>query len=205
MRQRCAALLLDTKYLRDRRWNEQGVVDRTELHQPHAVAVVLDHFGGQPQPEPGLSDAASANDSYQTITRQQALDLDQLAFTPNERCQHLGKIRIPAAAASALRSIAGDFGDGTNEPITPAWQSLDPMLAPRHLGERAADGGDLHRQVAFFNHEARPRRIHDARLGDVLAGMLEQCCQHGDPARAQSGGLARTSQRAGLRVEHEGA
>ena len=120
--------------MRHRGRHQHGIADRSELNQPHTVAIRIHYLGGHLQRKPGLADAADANDGQQSLARQQPLDLDQLPFAADERRQWLGQIRILAAAASVLVPIVGECGDGADKAIAPPRQRLDPMLAARRSG-----------------------------------------------------------------------
>ena len=74
-----------------------GSASSAKLHQPDAVAIRIHHFGGHLQREPGLADAADADQRQQPGARQQPLDLDQLPLAADERRQRLGQIRVLAA------------------------------------------------------------------------------------------------------------
>jgi hypothetical protein len=70
--------------LRYRYWHQRRIGDRTEFHQPYAVAIRVDDFGRHLQCEPGLADATDADERHQPLARQQPLDLHQLALAADE-------------------------------------------------------------------------------------------------------------------------
>ena len=191
-----AGSFLHAKHLRHRRRHQRGITDRSELDQPHAVAVRIHHFGRRLQREPGLADAARAHERQQAFARQQPLDLHQLALAADERRQRLGQIRALAALRS-VPALVRKFGDRSDETITAPGQRLDPALPAGRLREHATERRDLHREIAFLDDDARPRGVQDAGLGDVLVGLLDQSGKDGHRARAQRYGRTRFGEHAG--------
>ena len=99
--------------------------------------------------------------------------------------------------------VVRELGDRSDEAIAAPCQRLDPALAAGRLREHAANRRDLHREIAFFDDDARPRGVDDAVLRNVLVRSLDERGQDGHRARAQGHGLASLGQHACLGVEPE--
>ena len=155
------------------------------------------------QREPSLSDAADTNEGQQAGARQQSLDLHQLTFAADEGGQRLGQIRVLIAPGTL--SVAKALDDRPDKPITPPCQRLDPTLASGHLRQHTPDGRDLHREIAFFNHDAGPRRVHDRALLNKLVAPLDERGQNSHRARAQRHRNARLGEHSRFGVKPEGA
>jgi hypothetical protein len=103
----------------------------------------------------------------------------------DERRQRLGQIR--ALADIVVFGFVRQFCDGPDEAIAAPGQRLDPTFSSGRLRKHAAQRRDLHREIAFFDDDARPRGVHDAGLGDVLIWLLDESGQDRHSAGAQRG------------------
>src|SRR5215471_14238391 len=95
------------------------------------------------------------------------------------------KVRASGFVLRHAHDVALELADRADKAVTATGQSLHPGLASGSASEHPPNRGDLHREIALFDDEPWPGRIHDARLLDVLVGMLDQGGQHSDRAWAE--------------------
>ena len=60
-----------------------------------------------------------------------------------------------------MMNLEPETPDRSDKAIASPGQRLDPALASGCLRQHTPDRIDLHREVAFFNHDARPRGLDD--------------------------------------------
>src|SRR5947199_199312 len=63
--------------------------------------------------------------------------------------------------------------------ITTARQGFDPTLGTFFNAQGSTQRGNLNREIAFFNQQARPRGVDQRVLGDDVAAVLYEHAQQG--------------------------
>ena len=92
LRARFAGLLVNTQDLRSDIGNQRRLFDGSEIHEPDAIGIFLQHISADLQRQTRLAEAAHAQQGQQAGTLEQFLDVGKLALAPDEGGDLLRKI-----------------------------------------------------------------------------------------------------------------
>ena len=197
------------------------------------AALAVDELGGDPEPVAAPAHRALEQIAHAELGRDLA-DVGRAALVGQRRAQGDDGEAAEAAEGGddlgddavgepgAVR-VAAEVGEGQDrEPrdardrrqrlaprreqaVADPRHGQDPVLPAVRGGERLAQAGDLHGEVALLDEAAGPGAGEEVLLGDGAAGRLGEGGEHGEGALAEGDGGAGAGQDAAGGVEHERA
>jgi len=172
------------------------ILQRCEVDEADASGEAGKLLLRQLQRQTCLAATAHARQRQEPRVAQQRRALRELPRAADELRALLRQI-----ARHGLGQRLGDLGaivERGDEAIAASRDRRDHALA-----EQLAQGADIHLEVAFLDHEARPHDVEQFVLGDRAVAPLDERHQHVERAGAELDRLARVRNEPLFRIEFE--
>ncbi len=112
---------------------------------------------------------------------------------PNDLCRKIMRLACRRIVSGRLLLVQNAYW--RDEAIAAAWTVDDVLVGGFVLAQRAAQRGDLNREVRIDDMRIRPGELDELVLSDKLAGMLNECDQYLDGLAAQADDAVALEQR----------
>jgi hypothetical protein len=195
LRELRAGSLLNAQHLGDRARDEKRIRDRRELDEPHAIGIGVVGVGRRLQREPGLADAADADQREQPASCQEPLDLGGFLVATDERRDLLREV-VGRPFERAQRGKVGpelrmhELIDplGHRQILEPHGAEVAQRARGRQLPEHAIGHRLRHEDLTAVSGPHDPRRPVDGAAEVVVVAPLDFAeMQPAADAQRQSG------------------
>ena len=185
-----------TEGLGDDGSDQLGVLQRSELGEPHPVRIAIKELVAGFDCEPRLADAAGAGQGHQSVRGKLRRDVVELGFPADQSGRLLRQVVAGGADGGGHRRQRARRQRRRGRHRTLACHRRHETVAPSRHGEQIAlavagscqqltQRRDVDLDIVLLHHHPRPNLGHQLVLGHQLAAMADQGQQNVESALAE--------------------